>query len=253
MASYVITPGAFHTVSPITYGYQSCTSGHTFGPAVRTHYLVHYVLEGKGQFTKAGQVYDLQKGDVFIICPGEVTTYRADMDDPWEYSWLGFRMEEGPEALNRPVIRQAQMRHIFTYLRDHHTDSSLGGKVFSLVHEFIWILSDLDGKSPPAPNSYAIYTRTYMENAYMQPVSMEEIAQNLHINRRHLTAVFRQAYGIPPQEYLVRLRMEKAKEFLKAGHSVSETANMAGYSDLSNFSRHYKARFGISPGRDRGE
>lgn len=251
MASYVIAPGAWHNVSPITYGYQACVSGHTFGPAVRTHYLVHYVLEGKGQFVTGRQVFDLEKGDMFVIHPGEVTTYRADTAEPWAYSWLGFQTEQIPEALSSAVIRQPPVRHIFQYLRDNHSRGNLNGKVFSLVYEFLWLLSDPEQKDTVDANGYAAYAKTFLENSYMYQVSIVEIAQSLHINRRHLTAVFRDTYGIPPRAYLVCLRMKKAREFLKSGHSVSESAAMAGYSDLSNFTRHYKTRFGVNPSCDK--
>ena len=50
-----------------------------------------------------------------------------------------------------------------------------------------------------------------------------------------------------PQEYLMQLRLQQANKFLQQGYSVSEAAAMAGFSDLSNFSRKYKAVFGVSP------
>jgi AraC-like DNA-binding protein len=45
----------------------------------------------------------------------------------------------------------------------------------------------------------------------------------------------------------MEVRMKKAREFLRGGYSVSDTAAMVGFSDLPNFSRKYKAYYGISP------
>ena len=51
----------------------------------------------------------------------------------------------------------------------------------------------------------------------------------------------------------MQLRLDRAKEFLNQGYGVTEAASMAGFSDLSNFSRQYKACFGITPSRQKME
>ena len=85
----------------------------------------------------------------------------------------------------------------------------------------------------------------------MGSVSIQTLADTLHIDRRYLTAQFKEAYGLPPQAYLMDLRLEKAREFLLNGHSVTESATMSGFADLPGFSRQYKARFGISPSKQK--
>ena len=60
-------------------------------------------------------------------------------------------------------------------------------------------------------------------------------------------SLFRAAYGVPPKEYLTHLRLHKSMEFLSAGHSVSDSASMAGFPDLPNFSRQFKRSFGCNP------
>ena len=65
--------------------------------------------------------------------------------------------------------------------------------------------------------------------------------------------VFREAYGCAPSEYLMRLRLERACDLLRAegDYSVSETAEMCGFSSLYYFSRAFKKHMGITPGRYR--
>jgi len=251
MAQYVIPQGRWHSLIPLQYGWEACKPGHTFGPAVREYYLIHYVLEGEGVLIRDGKIYPLTKGDAFVIRPGEVTTYRASTVRPWEYSWLGFLASETPGCLQRPVISQPPVGHIFRFIRDHYADGDLDGKMFSLTHELVWLLSQNREEQKKKTSSYAVYTKTYLENSYMHRISIQEIADSLHIDRHHLTAQFRKTYGVPPQAFLMTLRLEKAREFLQKGYRVSESATMAGFSDLPNFTRHYKARFGCNPGEDR--
>ena len=248
---YVIVPGRWESLTPDTYGWECCEPGHSFGPAVRSHYLLHYVLEGEGQFQKNGQIYDVKKGDIFVIEPGEVTTYRASVTNPWQYVWLGFHCDGKPPVLNCAVLRQPPVRHIFTYIQEHHADGDLEGKIFSLTYELLWQLSRDGSSSKMKQHSYAAYTKTYLENSYMHPVNIQEIAESQFIDRRYLTQLFRKAYGVPPQTYLMELRLEKAREFLRMGRSVTESAAMAGFTDLSNFTRKYKSRFGVNPSSDR--
>ena len=249
MAQYMIPPGRWEGFTPIFYGFEACDSGHTFGPAVRSDPLLHYVLEGEGTFTVNGQTHELRKGDLFVILPGQVTTYRAASHDPWQYAWISFSAGSIPPCLLQPVLRQPPVRHIFSYLRDHCQEEDITGKVFSLTHELLWLLSK-DQENPRQQSiQYAVYTKTYLETFYMRRISVEQIAEDLHIDRRYLTTLFRRTYGIPPHAFLMELRLSKAKEFLEAGHRVWEAATMAGFSDLANFSKQYKARFGISPSK----
>jgi len=195
----------------------------------------------------SGETYKVSKGDIFVILPGQVTTYRASEDNPWQYAWLCFCAPEIPKCLHSPVLRQPPVRHIFTYIRDHCQDNNLTGKIFSLTHELLWILSKDHEQPREKTSQYAVYAKTYLENSYMRQVSIQEIANTLHIDRRYLTTLFRKTYGIPPQTFLMDLRMDKAREFLEAGHRVTEAATMAGFSDLANFSKQFKARFGVNP------
>ena len=59
-------------------GSESCAPGHFFGPAVRTHYLIHFIRSGKGRYMRGNSEYALKKGDAFLILPGETTKYMAD-------------------------------------------------------------------------------------------------------------------------------------------------------------------------------
>jgi mannose-6-phosphate isomerase-like protein (cupin superfamily) len=59
-------------------GTEDCAPGHDYGPAVKDHYLIHYILDGKGTFHVGEKIYQLGKGQGFLICPNVITYYQAD-------------------------------------------------------------------------------------------------------------------------------------------------------------------------------
>lgn len=246
MAERLIDPNYWNKMTAIFFGYEKCTPGHSFGPGSREYYLVHYVLSGKGIYSRDRKTYKVNTGDLFIIRPGEDTLYCADREDPWEYAWIAFRISAPPMFLDEPVIQKPPVGHIFSFIRDHFMDKKIDAKVYSLTYELLWILTQKE--SSHMPEDYALYAKTYFELSYMQHITIENIAANLHIDRRYLTEVFRKEYGISPKEYLIDLRMQKAVQFIHAGHNISEASRMAGFTDLSNFYKQYKARYGTVPG-----
>lgn len=247
MFQYTAAQGWWQTVVPILYGREQCSKTHKFGPAVRQHYLLHYVLDGEGFLHKGGQVYSVSKGDLFVILPGEVTTYWADQIHPWQYAWVGFYAEGTPPFLQTAVIRQPQVRQCFEKIQAFDRNAETDGNLFAVTFA---VLQNLYQQSTPEvseTNSYASRAKTYLETSYMYSISIENLAESLHIDRRYLTRLFHDRYGISPQEYLMTIRLDHARTFLQQGYGVTETASMVGFTDLSNFSKRYKARFGISP------
>ncbi len=240
-----IMPDHWQSVVPMFYGYEPREMGHSWGPTIRGHYLLHYVFEGCGTIEKNGKVYTAGKDDIFVITPDDLTTYAANKDDPWAYCWLAFRAEGNLPGLDKTVISAPFAREIFRSLRESLETDVSNSRIYALTYKLLSLLSREE--APSVSRNYAAYAKIHLENTYVTNVTIESIAETLHIDRRHLTAVFRKAYGITPQQYLMQLRLEKAKKYLSLGYSVTDSASMAGFSDLSNFSKKYKQHYGITP------
>jgi len=80
-------------------GRESCQPGHSYGPAIRKQYLIHFVLAGCGKFHVGGRISELSAGDAFLIRPGEVTYYQADQNEPWTYAWMAFAGDQADAIL----------------------------------------------------------------------------------------------------------------------------------------------------------
>jgi AraC family transcriptional regulator len=93
----------------------------------------------------------------------------------------------------------------------------------------------------------------YVEGHLDAGPSLAEMAAVAHLSAYHFARQFKAATGLPPHEYVIARRVERAKHLLQgAGDlSLAEVAAHAGFTDQSQFSRHFKRLLGVTPGQFR--
>ena len=251
------------------YGWEQCAPLHSFGPYVRNHYLFHYVVSGRGHLdaTDASGMrrdYDLGPDQGFLICPGQISTYVADRNQPWKYVWLefdGLRVSEVVESagldLSQPVYRpqssaQGQrVRDIMLYMADHSDASPLylTGLLFLFLDLLIQTSSTRRALHGVQLKDFYIQEAiNYMERNYQRELSVEELADVCKLNRSYFSKLFKDSMGCPPQEFLIRLRLAHAADLMKGTRkSIGDIAARCGYPNQLHFSRAFKKRYGISP------
>ena len=101
---------------------------------------------------------------------------------------------------------------------------------------------------PPAAsqNAVARMIRDYMDSAFEMPITLESLEKQFSYNRFYLEKQFAGCYGISIIAYRNMLRIRRAKELLRE-HSVTETAELLGYSSVYAFSRAFKNSCGENP------
>ena len=89
----------------------------------------------------------------------------------------------------------------------------------------------------------------YMENHYKEKISLDQIAENMYLSPFYISKLFKSETGDTPINYLISLRMEKAKELLDQNStlSIQEAAAAVGYEDAYHFSKLFKKYYGLSP------
>ena len=94
--SYVLelTEPKFKDFHLVYCGYAQCEACHSYGPATRPNYIIHYILEGKGVYQVGERKYQLSAGQGFLIEPDTLTFYQADPKEPWSYLWVGVGGDE---------------------------------------------------------------------------------------------------------------------------------------------------------------
>lgn len=83
--------------------------------------------------------------------------------------------------------------------------------------------------------------------SYEQPLSIEEISQNVCLSKYHFTRVFKDIYGMSPYQFLKTVRLEKAKKLLAKDYSIQEVADKIGFEESNSFINAFKAYTNTSP------
>ena len=86
-----------------------------------------------------------------------------------------------------------------------------------------------------------------IEYSYMEDITVDSVARTFGFERSYLYRMFKERYGMGVKDYIIKTRIERAKELLSEGFSVCDTAALVGYRDQFNFSRSFKSYYGHSP------
>lgn len=79
-------------------------------------------------------------------------------------------------------------------------------------------------------------------------ITVDYLANHYFVSRRYLYTMFKEYKNMSPTEYILAVRMQAADKYLRStNYSISEIAELTGYSNYSHFSRAYTKHFSISP------
>jgi AraC family transcriptional regulator len=90
----------------------------------------------------------------------------------------------------------------------------------------------------------------YIEEHLDADLTLEQIAAVAHLSPYHFARQFKAATGLPPHQYVIARRVERAQQLLHEGElSLAEVAVSAGFSDQSQLTQSFKRLVGITPGQ----
>jgi AraC-like DNA-binding protein len=245
-------------------GTENCPPGYSYGPAVRSQYLIHYIIDGEGSYTVNNQTYKLKKNEGFLICPNVLTYYESDKENPWSYMWVGFNGVKAQTYLNYANLNEENL--IFEYSEDDtlknyisemlklkERDYSNELKLEGLLYFFMSKLAEVrkntfDQKSYKSAEVYLEKSVEFIENNYSNNIKINDIASYIGINRSYLTHIFKKNINMSPQEFLVNYKIDKACTLLRnTDLPIKAVAKSVGYSDPLTFSKIFKKINGDNP------
>ncbi|WP_240452874.1 MULTISPECIES: helix-turn-helix domain-containing protein [Sphingobacterium] len=92
------------------------------------------------------------------------------------------------------------------------------------------------------------YLKEFIRKHVSEKLSLDTLEKVSNMSKSSLTRMFKQELGVSPMEYIIRQRINKAKELLLITKSVKEACFGAGFNDVNYFVRLFKNREGLTPG-----
>lgn len=261
--SYIVEEPQLMSLSVYNVGYQKCEALHQWGPGIRDHYLIHYVVSGQGLYQVNNQTYTLNSGDAFIVYPYTQVTYQAHPDNPWEYYWVGFSGSDAPSILRAtdfsktcPVITNCAygpslQQHLYQIYEARGSAFANGVDMAGHLYTMLALLVRSAAKGQAHLDTYSTYVQKavdYIAYQYSYPISVNDIADYIGISRSHLYRAFQTLLHQSPKEYLSAYRIGQACTLLKDSDlSVNAIARSVGYDNSLYFSKAFHKIKGLSP------
>lgn len=203
------------------------------------------VKSGKATAVSGGKVYNLESGEAIFFAPNEF--HNIIKNEASEYIFLSFNGNgELLENLKGKAVylRQEEMSLIenAVSLTDNEYNSFCLAQGFKMLELFLLLCCEKKGISEANYKNaklFALAAQILGENIKSN-ISVNELAERLDISLSNLKRVFMSLASVGAHEYYTFLKIAKAKECLKQGISVTETAVLTGFANQAYFSAAFK-------------
>ncbi|WP_161404934.1 helix-turn-helix domain-containing protein [Paenibacillus silvestris] len=210
----------------------------------------HVCHAGKGTFLDIVNV--LETFEYFMVF------YKAVLALPARKELLRLQEKSNPFKLQFGFMPQHSLSLFLQMEEMHQQWTQLGPlekfHVKALFHQFVYeMLHQLQeqGREMTVPEP-ALQAIRYMQEHYAEQMTLQGLAELLDCNGRQLQRLFKAKVSMGPMEYLMQVRLGKAKSLLQhTDVPIAEIAEDVGYTDSYYFSRIFKKHVGVSPGRFR--
>jgi AraC family transcriptional regulator, arabinose operon regulatory protein len=231
----------------------------------RQDYYLIYLFAGELEMDLEGQAHTVRGGSLVIFPPGCAYRYAKRDREELVYFWAHFTGYGAQEMLTNCHLSTNTLyhagisgdvadsfRHMFQNFinRDNCYESAVSAQLTLIC---VQLRRKINGIAPIQSFNVTGKIRKsldFMHRNYKDPITIAELADIEHLSASRYCALFRQCTGVSPQNFLIDLRLKTATELmLGTDLNVKQIARSIGYSDPLYFSRLFKARKGVSPGK----
>ena len=232
-------------------------------PHTHNHMELFFIVGGRGQFLIEDQLHPVDTNSLVMINPNVTHTEVSLNAQPLEYIVLGI---EGI-ALADSTLSNNQFS-ILNYYESAEVSSCLRN-----------ILREMEQKNPgyedicqafmeiliirlmrttvlavPAEtetvstNRQCAAVRRYIDLHFKEALTLDQLAEEGHMNKFYLSHVFKRTYGVSPINYIIEKRIDESKYLLaETDLSLSQIAQLLGFSSLSYFSQVFRRTQAVTP------
>ncbi len=232
---------------------------------VLNDYHIVYIAKGKGIFESAEcKQQVINEGTILMLFPDEWHRYKPDVKTGWDEYWVGFKgniidniarqqffsKENAVMKIGLHEIIIQLFTEIIEQIRDERTGYQplVAGMVTYLLGAIHSFLKHQHFPAEDMTESIINKARAILRTNIEQAISMEKVAEELCVSYSWFRQSFKAYTGIAPQQYLIQLRIEKAKMYLADfSLSIKEIAILLNFESIFYFSKLFREKVGVSP------
>ena len=211
----------------------------------RPTYGLSLCLDGKITYIQNGKEYVSDRAHAVLLPMGQSYVIRREKNGRFPLINFLTAVTVTDESCVFPI------RDVESFVKDFEVMKRLAlmprskNKLFSLFYEMLdrICVSQAEVFSPADPIA------AFLQESYAdEELSNTDLATRFHISEVYLRKLFLEKYGTTPHQYLLEIRLNRAKQLLAEGYlSVTEIAEHCGFTNLYHFSRTFKSRVGETP------
>lgn len=227
-------------------------------------YYIVFITRGEGILESAKTKARVVKaGMCFMLFPGIWHRYRPHPQYGWEEYWIGFKgtypdhlKQNGIFTPERPFYEVGMhdgLLNLFRSIIQKVSHSEIGYQqiICGITLQILGWLNTLEKYQLDKTDHHAMLiskAKFLLQESIESPINLEEMAGQLSMSYSTFRKSFRKKTGLSPNDYLLNLRLEKAKELLaKTNLTINEIAYKTGFSSISYFSRLFKKKNQVAP------
>nr|WP_239482236.1 AraC family transcriptional regulator [Pseudomonas insulae] len=237
-------------------------SGQQFDKHSHDEFVIGANLLGEEQIWLDGRTFSAAVGAITTYNPGAIQGGGARAGQPWRYvslylpapllaESLGLAQLEFAQPLQHNPVLAAELAQAIelglsddAHRRERGEEALIGllGAVASGARARLPVAADC-GQGP------ITRLQELLASHLAEPPSLDAMALSVGLSKFHLLRVFKRRTGLSPRQWAMQLRTCRAQGLLRQGQAAGAVAHALGFADQSHLNRHFRAAYGLTPGR----
>lgn len=252
--------GGFFSEGLISFHKRICRAGLSSTVNWHDHIEMLYFIDGKGTAFLEDRQYTLLPDTLIAVGPQAIHSITGETEMPYYIIFIhqSFFLQNDidPEALHLPecTVGDEKLKALLKELyevskQEPYRQARINAATLKLV---LYLCDNYSVAEENVKKQSRAFGRTkevitFLKKNFDRPLTLDEIAKEMNINKFQLSRDFKQCTNVSIFEFLNSHRCSEAKKLLRQGFSVSEAAFACGFENLSYFSRTYKKYIGVLP------
>jgi AraC-like DNA-binding protein len=222
--------------------------------------VLQHTIGGAGNLRYDNRELRVKEGETLLVLVPHNHRYWLEDGGRWEFFWISMNGDEALRihrsilAVTGPILRLQP--HTIEHLADCSMrlikDAETPGRASAIAYEAAMALyDDVFGSHPVFSEEYRTMQHVigYIMGNLERPLRVEDLAKVAGLSRAHFSRIFAASEGVPPAEFVLQKRLQRAVKLLTKTDSmpVKEVAVRSGFEDANYFSKVFRRVYGANP------